>query len=197
MSTAEKLTYTPAQYLQIEREAERKSEYVGGDVFLMAGASRRHNLIAGNTVRSTGNRLERQPCEVYPGDMRVKVDATGLYTYPDVTIVCGDPEFEDAEVDTLLNPTALFEILSKSTEAWDRGGKFAHCRRLASLREYVLVSQSEPKVERFVRQLDDQWLLAEFNGLDAVVALKSIECEIPLAELYLKVEFDANEPRST
>ncbi len=187
MSAVPKPLLTPQEYLVRERRAETKSEYLRGEMFAMSGASREHNLIAGNVNRELGQQLRERPCEVYQADMRVKVSPTGLYTYPDVTVVCGEPRFEDAEVDTLLNPTVLVEVLSPSTADYDRGGKFTHYRRLASLQEYVLISQELPLVEHYVRQGADEWLLTEQRGLDDVLVLPSIDCRIPLAEIYRKV----------
>jgi Uma2 family endonuclease len=133
--------------------------------------------------------LRSRPCEVYPADMRVKVAPTGLYTYPDVTVVCGDPSFEDEQHDTLLNPTLLIEVLSKSTENYDRGKKLEHYRQLASLMEYVLVAQDKPHVEHYVRQENEGWLLTEVKGLDAKLVLPAIDCQLQLAEVYHKVDF--------
>jgi Uma2 family endonuclease len=132
---------SPAEYLALERAAEHRHEYVSGRVYAMTGASREHNVIATNTSRALGNQLSGRPCETYQSDMRVKVSETGMYTYPDVVVACGTPAFEDAYVDTLLNPTVIIEVLSPSTEAYDRGEKFAHYRRLPSLREYLLIAQ--------------------------------------------------------
>ncbi|MCY2988676.1 MAG: Uma2 family endonuclease [Planctomycetota bacterium] len=180
---------TPQEYLVRERRAETKSEYLRGEVFAMSGASREHNLIAANTARQLGNQLRDRKCEVYQSDMRVKVGPTGLYTYPDVTVVCGAPEFEDAEVDTLLNPKVLVEVLSPSTADYDRGRKFTHYRRLPSLQEYVLISQDRPLVEHYVRQGRDEWLLTEQSSLEGILVLPSIQCQLPLSEIYLKVRF--------
>ncbi len=193
MSAVPKSFLTPEEYLARERRAETKSEYLRGEMFAMSGASREHNLIAGNVSRELGQQLRERPCEVYQADMRVKVSPTGLYTYPDVTVACGELQFEDAEVDTLLNPTVLVEVLSPSTADYDRGGKFAHYRRLASLQEYILVSQDRPLVEHYVRQGSDQWLLTEQRGLEDTLVLPSIGCQIPLAEIYLKVRFAPTE----
>ena len=163
MSSATKRQFTPQEYLSLERKSPTRNEYFRGEIFAMAGTSREHSLIAVNLTRRIGNQLEDRPCEVYASDMRVLVDATGLYTYPDVVVVCGEPEFLDREVDTLLNPTVIFEVLSESTEAYDRGVKFGHYRRIPSLREYVLVSQDRMLVERYTRQGND-WLLSELTG---------------------------------
>ena len=196
MSAVPKSYLTPQEYLVRERRAETKSEYLRGEVFAMSGASREHNLIAGNVNRELSEQLRERPCEVYQGDMRVKVSSTGLYTYPDVTVVCSEPQFEDAEVDTLLNPKVIVEVLSPSTADYDRGGKFTHYRRLPSLRDYVLISQDRALVEHCVRQPSDQWLLTEYSALDGTLMLSSIQCQLPLAEIYLKVQFEppADEP---
>ena len=134
-SPAAHIRYTPEQYLELERKAPYKNEFVNGQIYAMPGASRAHNLITGNTHREVSSQLRGRPCETYVSDMRVKVNTTGLYTYPDVVVVCGEIRFDDAQKDTLLNPTVLIEVLSPSTEAYDRGEKFAHYRRLASLQE--------------------------------------------------------------
>jgi len=187
VSAVPKPLLTPQEYLSRERRAETKSEYLRGEMFAMSGASREHNLIATNVSAELQQQLRERPCEVYQADMRVKVSPTGLYTYPDVTVVCGEPQFEDAEVDTLLNPTVLVEVLSPTTADYDRGGKFTHYRRLASLQEYVLISQDRPLVEHYVRRGADEWLLTEQRGLDEVLVLPSIGCQIPIAEIYRKV----------
>ena len=186
-SLAQKKFVTPEEYLAIERTAQTKSEYFRGEMFAMVGASREHNLIAGNVSRQAGNQLRERPCEVYQSDMRVKITPTGLYAYPDVVIVCGEPNFEDAHVDTLLNPTVLFEVLSESTENYDRGKKFEHYRRLQSLREYVLIAQDTFHVEKFTRQQDGRWMLWETYDSEDSVQLESIGCELPVQEIYAKV----------
>src|SRR5437868_398630 len=145
---------SPEEYLRLERQAEYKSEYLNGEIFAMTGASRKHNLIGTNLVVSFAQQLKGKPCEVYPGEMRVKVRTTGLYTYPDVVIVCGEPKFEDDEIDTLLNPTVLIEILSTSTERYDRIAKTSYYRTLDSLTEHLLVAQHEHRIEQYVRQED-------------------------------------------
>jgi len=155
----------------------------------MAGANREHSLLVGNLVGEVRAQLKGRRCEVYPSDMRVKISATGLYTYPNVTIVCGVPEFEDAQGDTLLNPTVVFEVHSDSTEAYDRGTMAAHYRRLPSVKEkeYVLIAQDRPLVERYVRQADGGWTLREVASLDQTVDLEGIPVHLPLSEIYLQV----------
>lgn len=187
MSTQLKTYLTPQEYLALEREAEFKSEYFRGEMFAMSGASRKHNLITTNIVVGLGQQMRGRPCEVYSSDMRVKVAATGLYTYPDVVVVCGEPKFEDAHVDTLLNPTLLVEVLSPSTAAYDRGQKFAHYRGIESLTEYVLVAQDERKVEHFAKQSDRQWLQTVVQSPEAEIELTSIQSVLRLREIYDKV----------
>jgi Uma2 family endonuclease len=182
-------------YLATERRAETKSEYLDGGVFAMSGASRRHNLIALNAAASVHGQLKGHPCETYAGDMRVHIPAAGLYTYPDVTVVCGEPRFDDSELDTLLNPTLLIEVLSPTTEGYDRGKKFAHYRTFDSLQEYVLVAQEEVRVELFARQVDGHWLLSEASRLDASISLASIGCELRLADVYERVSELRSETR--
>lgn len=183
--------YTAEEYLSLERSASIKSEFQDGQIFAMTGASREHNLISGNIYRELSQQLKSRPCEAYINDMRVKAAKARSYHYPDVAVVCGKPEFEDAQVDTLLNPTLLIEVLSPSTEAYDRGGKFAHYRKIPSLREYLLVMQDQPGIERYQRQ-GEVWILSEALGLEANVALESIDCRLSLREVYDKV-FQENE----
>ena len=179
---------TPQQYLEWERKAETKSEYVNGQIYAMSDASRRHNIIALNFGAALNAQLQQRPCETYVGDMRVKVNETGKYAYPDVSAACGDIEFEDAEVDTLLNPILIVEVLSPSTENYDRIGKFAHYRRLPSLQEYILIAQDRIQVEQFARQ-GEHWLFSEYNSLEAELILNSVHCRIPLRSIYAKVAF--------
>ena len=174
-------------YLAAERRAEIKSEYLDGEVFAMSGASRPHNLVVWNLAGLLHGQLKARGCEAYIGDMRVHIPSAGLYTYPDITVVCGEPRFEDGEMDTLLNPTLLIEVLSPSTEGYDRGKKFAHYRTLESLREYVLVAQEEARVELFTRQEDGHWLLSEASRLEETLLLASIGCGLRLADVYDRV----------
>jgi Uma2 family endonuclease len=193
MSTVFKQTdYTAEDYLTLERNAPYKSEFHDGEIYAMTGASRQHNLIAFNIAGELRDQLKNRPCEAYISDMRVKAATARSYHYPDITVVCGTPQFEDAHVDTLLNPTVLIEVLSPSTEAYDRGGKFAHYRKIASLCEYLLVTQDQPSIERYLRQ-GDVWLLTEAVELDATVSLESIGCTLNLREVYDKVLDDADE----
>jgi Uma2 family endonuclease len=186
MATEAKSRLTPEQYLAMERHSETRNQFLNGEVFAMTGASREHNLINGNLFSEIHSQLRGRSYEAYANDMRVKVSETGLYTYPDVVVVCGQPQFEDAELDTLLNPTLIAEVLSESTEVYDRGMKFTHYRTLPSFSEYVLVAQKEVHVEHFIRQ-SDGWLLTETGDLTAVLDLPSIGCRLSLADIYERV----------
>ena len=184
---------SPQEYLRLERQSEYKSEYVNGQIFAMTGASRKHNLITTNISRELSQQLKGRPCEVYAVDMRVKVRATGLYTYPDVAVACGEPEFEDDFIDTLLNPTLLVEVLSPSTERYDRIAKSSYYRTMESLAEHLLVAQDEIRVEQYVKQPSGEWLLFEFLALDSTVQLPSIGCSLQLSEVYDRISFDPHE----
>ena len=184
---------TPEQYLRRERDAQQKHEYYHGEVFAMAGGSPDHSLIIANVTRELGNRLRSGPCRVYESNLRVRVPRTTLYTYPDVSVICGDRQFDplDAAKETVLNPSLIVEVLSPSTESWDRGGKFQNYREIDSLREYVLVASDKALVETFLRQPDGTWVLNPSSGRAAVAPLKSLGVDLPLAEVYDGVEFGA------
>lgn len=175
---------SPEEYLALERGAEHKSEYVDGEAVAMAGASYTHNLIVANVVGALWGRLRGTPCSVVPSDL--KVQATTRLYYPDVTVICGEPRFHDDDQDVLLNPTLIVEVLSESTKNFDRGEKFMRYRMVESLRDYVLVAQDEIHVEHFRRQ-DELWILAETRDLQIHLDLGSIDCELPLAEIYDRV----------
>jgi Uma2 family endonuclease len=189
MSIQTKTHISPEEYLEIERKTEVRKEYLAGEMFAMGGATADHVAIVSNLVRYLGTPLRDKKCSVFSTDLRLRVTPTGLYTYPDVMVVCGKHSFLDDRRDTLLNPTVVFEVLSESTQAYDRGKKFEHYRTLDSLRECVLVDQAKPHVEQYVRQPDNKWLLSEYNSLGMTVDLPSIACSLPLAEVYHKVEF--------
>jgi Uma2 family endonuclease len=179
--------YTPEEYLALERKADFKSEFCNGFITAMSGASREHNRIAGNLYRKISDQLEEGPCEAFIGDMRVRTSPTGLYSYPDVVAVCGEALFLDDQVDTLLNPTLIVEVLSPSTEDYDRGDKFEFYKAIESLREYVLVAQDEILVERFAKQ-GDEWVRTEYRDIGQTLVLESIGCAIPLREVNAKVK---------
>jgi Uma2 family endonuclease len=189
MSALPKTYLTPAQYLQWERRQETKHEYWNGQIYAMAGASERHNLISLNVGAELRTKLRGRGCRVYPGDLRIRIPATGLYTYADVVVVCGQPQFDDSELDTLLNPTLIVEVLSKSTESYDRGTKFQNYRSLASLMEYVLIDQNSYYLEHFVRQGQEQWLFSEVKGVEGLLHLPTLDCSLALADIYEQVEF--------
>ncbi len=198
MSTQPKTLLTPEQYLEIERAAEYKSEYFNGEMFpmgtfAMAGAAENHNLVVANTLRDLSQQLRHRPCKVYPSDMRVRVSSTGLYTYPDLTVVCGSAEFLDRRRDTLLNPTLIVEVLSPSTEAYDRGRKFDHYRAIESFREYLLLPSDRIHADLFTLQ-EGRWVLTSADRLEDSLSLESIGCRLAMADLYEKVEFEPAVP---
>lgn len=181
---------SPEEYLRLERQAEYKSEYLNGEIFAMSGASHKHNLVAGNIFGELRQQFKGRQCQAYMSDMRLKVTATGLYTYPDVIAICGEPKFEDDYVDTLLNPTLLVEVLSLSTERYDRIAKTSYYRTLDSLAEHLLVAQDEVRLEQYVKQSNGQWLQSEYTSLEQVVDLTSIGCSLSLGDIYDKVSLD-------
>jgi Uma2 family endonuclease len=182
-------TMTEAEYLEFERNSDTKHEYWGGEVFAMSGASEAHNLVYGSTYALLYMQLRGKSCTAYPSDMRVKILAADLYVYPDISVVCGDKEYSDDRRDTLINPILIVEILSPSTERYDRGKKFQHYRELPSLQEYVLITQDSPRIEKYVRQEKGLWQFSDAVGLEAAIALTSIECTLALAEVYEQVTF--------
>jgi len=186
--------YTPEEYYCLERKAEFKSDFYDGEIFAMAGASARHNKIVANIISELQVRLRKGPCETYASDMRLKVAATALRTYPDVSVYCDhlEADQEDAFGETFTNPTALFEVLSKSTEAYDRGTKAESYRQVSSLRAYVFVAQDRPHVEIFERN-GDMWELRDATGIDAALKIASLGIEIPLAQIYYAIDFGSSE----
>lgn len=180
---------SPEEYLEIERRAEYKSEFFRGEMFAMSGASREHNMIQANLIRRLGERLDGTPCRAVGSDQRVCISATGLYAYPDAVVHCDPSEFLAGQFDTLLTPKVLFEILSESTERYDRITKSNHYREVESLQEYVLVSQTEPRIEVYQRLPDGEWSHCDIQGLTESLTLESIGIAIPLSEIYSRVEF--------
>lgn len=200
MSAVPKKKLTEAEYLAIERAAEFKSEFFNGEMFPwqgpgsfgpqgMAGATYTHNSVKENVAVALANSLRGGPCRTLSSDMKVKVLTTGLYTYPDVLVVCGTPEFENETEDTLLSPKVVIEVLSDSTEKYERGAKFRQYQQIPSVMEYVLIGQHEPVCERYVRQPNESWLLTTVKGLAAELALATVPARIPLAEVYAGVTF--------
>ena len=190
--TAQRLT--PREYYVLERAAEFKSEYFDGEVFAMAGGSTRHSFV--KTQLSSELRVKlraKGDCRPCDSDQRIKIIATGLRTYPDVSVFCGPLEYdeEDDQKETAINPTALFEVLSDSTEAYDRGTKAEHYRKIPNLKAYALLSQNAPHIELFERQADGSWALFEASGMDGVLHMPSLGIDLSLGEIYEKVEFPA------
>lgn len=187
MAVQPKIRYTLTEYLDLEHSTQVKHEFFRGEVFAMGGASFVHTVIVGNLARELGQQLKGKPCRVSPTDLRVKVGGSGLYTYPDIVVVCGPPQLEQPG-ETLANPQAIVEVLSEGTEAKDRGWKFEQYQLIASLTDYVLVAQETPRIEHYQRQPGGKWIYAAENHPERSVALCSIGCDLRLAEVYDKVE---------
>ncbi len=185
-SLAAQTVFTPEEYLVSERKATLKSEYLNGEILSMSGASLAHTRITADMVTELNIQLRGRECEVISNDMRVKTGPKGAYFYPDVVVFCGEPQFEDNVFDTLLNPILVIEVLSPSTEVYDRGEKFRHYQELTSLQEYILVSQDRIRVEQY-RLLKTQWVQTEFHVLEDVLILASIGCRLPLQDIYRRV----------
>jgi len=184
--TAATATLSPAAYLTRERQSQTKSEYLDGQVHPMASASYNHNLIVAQLIHRLMGNLEESPCRVLPSDMRVEVGES--YAYPDLVIVCDPPLIKEGDI--LLNPTILIEVLSPSTEVYDRGKKAQKFRTIASLKEYILVSQESHHIEHYIRQTEDTWLFSETAGEEREIYLPSIDCTLSLADIYSEVEFE-------
>lgn len=180
---------TDEEYLALDRAAQFRSEFYQGVMYAMSGGSRAHGLIGTALGRELGNAFKGRPCWVVTHDLRVRISPGGLYAYPDAAVVCGEEQYADDQKDVLLNPTVIVEVLSPSTEAYDRGLKSEQYRKIASLKEYALVSQDKPHIEIYSRQAGDQWLLTEYSGIEAACRFESVDCTIPLAELYDKITF--------
>ena len=178
---------TPEQFLAFERSSQSKNEYQQGAVYAMSGASMRHVRLTRNLLILLSQALDNKPCEPFGSDLRLWIERSSVFTYPDILVICGKPATTDKELDTVTNPTLLLEVLSPSTEAYDRGNKFAHCQTISSLKEYVLVSQDEPRVERYLRQSDDTWSLAITSDPKGKVTFQSIDVVVLLAAIYKSV----------
>lgn len=193
MSAVLEPRYTIEEYLAREQVAPYKSEFYRGQIFAMSGGTPRHNKVSGNIFGTLWGRLRGSSCSPYNSDQRIRIPSNGLSTYPDVSVVCGELQLDAQDPDAVVNPRVIFEVLSKSTESYDRGKKFDLFRQLDSLREYILVTQDEPQVERFVRQDDGSWNLTVFKGLEALLELPALECELPLREIYEDIKFGPEE----
>lgn len=185
------LSLTPEDYLAFERDAHEKHEYYHAEVFAMSGGSPDHSLISSNVNGELRSLLKGKPCRAYESNLRIRIPRTTLYTYPDVSVICGERQFDplDTRQETVTNPALIVEVLSPSTETWDRGGKFRNYQQIDSLREYVLVSSSKPLVETFLRQDDGNWIYHAAAGVEAVVRLNSLGIQLALSEIYSGVEF--------
>jgi Uma2 family endonuclease len=184
---------TPAGYLALERSSQQKHEYVAGHVYAMAGASKKHNLICGNLIRALGERLRERRCVALPSDQHVYVEKSELGTYPDVTVLCGPAKSHPDFPESVVNPLILVEVLSPSTEAYDRGAKFDHYGKLESLREYVLVATDGFAVDHYLREANGSWRLTKWRGLDEAVRLPSVDVALPLSEIYANLDLVAPE----
>ena len=189
MPAQQNIHITTEEYLRTERESDTKSEYLNGDIFSMAGASRAHNQITSNLVVALAGKLSERPCSAYVSDMKVrtKTRETNKYSYPDVVVTCGDESFEDDNSDVLLNPLVIIEVLSESTEAYDRGLKFFHYQLIPSLRDYLLVTQDYCRVEHYQRRDDNQWVYSEYHDLEDEVQIATLDCSVSTAEIYRRV----------
>ncbi|GAB4212443.1 MAG: Uma2 family endonuclease [Roseiflexaceae bacterium] len=193
MSAQQAQFITPEEYLAQERERDYRSEYLDGRVYAQAGGSRRHNLIVASVIAALYAQLRGRTCELFPSDMRVHVPGTRFYAYPDVSIACPPLLFDDQRQDTLLNPVVLIEVLSPSTENFDRGRKFRLYRELESFQEYLLIAQDNLHVEHYVRQPDQQWLFVEYEDRAATVQINSVGCILALSDIYERIDFNTAE----
>ncbi len=185
--------YSIGEYLSREKKALEKHEYRDGEIISMAGGTADHSLITANLIGELGNRLKGKPCRVYDSNLRVRIARTILYTYSDASVICGEREMDpnDPTGETSTNPRLIVEVLSPSTEAYDRGDKFSRYRQIESLQEYLLVSSAAARVEVFYRQVDGEWLFTAFSGMDATAILRSVETQLPLTEIYSGINFRA------
>lgn len=190
MAAAPRRQISRQEYLTLERQGTGKHEYIDGEIVAMVGASFRHNLIQTRMLAALYTRLRGGPCEALPSDLRVAIPALGIYTYPDITVVCGEPRLEDNEHDTLLNPSLIAEILSPSTEGYDRGLKFQRYRLIPTLQEYVLIAQERPTIEHYQRTSDERWILSTYTTLNAALPLRAGDCALALSDIYAGIVFD-------
>jgi Uma2 family endonuclease len=190
-----KQVYSLEEYLELEKNSEEKLEFWGGSVWSMSGASFAHNTIVQNLTIDIGVKVRDKDCHVYPSDMRIKVPSYAPYRYPDLTALCGRAQIEEISgIDMLVNPQLIVEVLSKSTEGFDRGDKFSYYKSIESFTEYSLVAQHRPHVAQFVKHGDGFWMNYEYNDLSETVDLKSVACSVPLAVIYRDVVFPESDP---
>jgi Uma2 family endonuclease len=191
MATQLNTFVTPDDYLAVERESDTKAEYFDGTVYAMTGASINHIRVVTNLILELGSQLRDRKCDVLSNEMKVRLQDSRKFFYPDVTVLCGEPQFHDKRRDIILNPILVIEVLSPSTEAFDRGAKFQAYQTLDSLKEYVLVAHDKSVVEQFVRREDGKWTYTVVIGLESSLQLPSVECTLNLSAVYDKVEFDS------
>jgi len=190
MRPQENTRMTPEEYLEFEKTSEFRHEYFDGEIFAMTGAKRNHNLIGFNIAGELRGQIKGTPCRGFLSDQRVKIQGIDKYVYPDLTFACGDIEFLEYELDSLVNPVVIVEILSDSTELYDRVLKFEHYQLIDSLQEYILVSQHRPRVEKYERNREDNtWILSSYTKMDHVIKINSINCELLLSDVYFEIEF--------
>jgi Uma2 family endonuclease len=187
MSSLPERVYTAQEYLALERAAEFRNEFVNGQIRALSGGSLAHNLLVGNLLVGIREQLRGRSCSVFSNALRVKVDTLETYVYPDVVALCEPPRLEDAHADTLLNPAVIVEVLSESTERYDRGDKFAHYRKIDSLREYILVAQDKVRIEQYVRH-GEHWLFNEISDPAGALRIETLGCEIAIRDVYDRVE---------
>ncbi len=185
MGLPEKEYITPEQYLELERAALEKHEYYQGEIFAMSGASFRHNVIFKNTYLKLGVKLAGKPCQPYGSDLRIHIPSNSLFTYPDISIICGKPEMTDEVMDTVKNPTVIIEILSKSTQDYDKGQKFTLYRDIESLKEYILIDSQSVRVEKYCKNSDGSWTLRDYKDIEDTFIIESIGEDMSLADIYL------------
>jgi Uma2 family endonuclease len=190
MVAVEKRVWTPEEYLAYERASQERHELINGEIRLMAGAGVNHVRIVRNIIRQLDTQLDESECEILNNDIRTKIKLKKSYTYPDLVAICGEPELEDGEFDTLLNPVLIVEVLSPATEGYDRGEKFQSYRTIDTLQEYLMIAQDRLAVELYRRQADGTWLLSEANTFESRLNLTSIDCTLTLAEIYKRVSFE-------
>lgn len=183
--------YTLEEYLELDRTSEERLEFWDGEVFCMSGGSRSHDRIIINCIVSLSAKLDASKCQVFSADMRIKVPSAPPFRYGDLSALCGEAAFEEVSgVDTLVNPQIIVEVLSPSTEAYDRGDKFTHYKSIPTLRECLLVAQHRPHVTRLFKDKDGQWIHSDVDGLESSVYLSSLNFELPMSEIYRDISFE-------
>jgi Uma2 family endonuclease len=183
--------YTPEEYLTLERAAVYKSEYLNGEIYAMSGGTPNHSEIAVSVGSELRTQLKRTPCHVFSSDLKIKTTSSSLFSYPDVSVICGQPQFHDAHQDVVTNPVVIVEVLSDSTEAYDRGRKFFQYRQIDTLMDYILISQKEPYIDHFTKHQDGRWAVTTVVGLSSSLRIASIDCTLLLSEIYDKIVFDS------